>query len=169
MKPFALFGFKRCGKTTLGKRVAQILHLPWVDLDSWVKERFWAPSIPALYQAIGETAFRTLEEQAIAQLEVQSVSILSLGGGSLLRQQNRLALQKMCHLIYLEVCWEHLKERFTELPAFVQSREDLKTVYLKRVALFESIDADRLCLTGLDQQTSAQKIAAHIQGKLDAQ
>lgn len=81
---YFLIGFMGAGKTTLGKRLARQAALPFIDLDVYIETNS-GKSISALFAAIGETAFRALEREALERLtathEAQS-AIISCGGGT---------------------------------------------------------------------------------------
>lgn len=78
------------GKSTVGKRVAAIVGIPYFDLDHEV-ERDAGMSIAELFAARGEQAFRELEGVHLRRiLSSGSPSVVSLGGGALLRRSSRL-------------------------------------------------------------------------------
>ena len=80
-----LTGAPASGKTTLGRRLAAALGVPFVDLDAEIVRRA-GRSIPEIFAADGEAAFRDIESQTLTQVEA---GVVALGGGTLLRDANR--------------------------------------------------------------------------------
>lgn len=83
-----LIGYRGTGKTTVAKRLALSLGCDWMDADAEV-ERTAGKSIAAIFADDGEAAFRELETQVLRRLYSQSTRILALGGGAVLRAENR--------------------------------------------------------------------------------
>ena len=86
-KAIFLYGAPASGKSTLGKALAERLGLGFVDLD----ERIVAEagmSIPEIFKTRGEAAFRDLESKVLWEV-VSEPKVVSLGGGTLLRDENR--------------------------------------------------------------------------------
>ncbi len=86
-----LIGLPASGKTTAGRRAALRLGLPFADSDALVEAAAGA-SVPEIFAARGEAAFRTLEEQAIAAALADFVGVLALGGGAVLSDRTRASL-----------------------------------------------------------------------------
>ena len=86
-KAIFLYGAPASGKSTLGKALAERLGADFVDLD----ERIVAEagmSIPEIFKTRGEAAFRDLESKVLQEV-VSGPKVVSLGGGTLLRDENR--------------------------------------------------------------------------------
>lgn len=83
-----LYGPPGTGKSTVGKKLAHNLRLPFIDLDR-VIETNAGKSIPQIMEKQGELAFRDLESAALKKLLHEKESIVALGGGALLRDENR--------------------------------------------------------------------------------
>ena len=79
-------GAPASGKTTLGRRLATALGVSFVDLDAEIV-RSTGRTIPDVFASDGEAAFRDLETQTLARLG--DVGVIALGGGTLLRAENR--------------------------------------------------------------------------------
>ena len=102
MKHLVLVGFMGSGKTTVGRKAARRLGLPFVDTDVLIEERAGQP-IPEIFAERGEAAFRDLETGALEEAVSGSPSVISTGGGALLRPQNVDILRRNGILIHLEV------------------------------------------------------------------
>jgi shikimate kinase len=87
-----LIGYRGTGKTTVGKHLAQRLQWPLIDADVLLEQRA-GRSIREIFATDGEPAFRELESQILAELVTRDAHILSLGGGVILRPENRALLK----------------------------------------------------------------------------
>ena len=100
MKNIVLIGMMGSGKTTCGRLLAGRLGRPFVDCDA-VIEGFAGRSIPDIFAAEGEEAFRELESQVIRELSRQEGLVIATGGGAVLRQANVAALRDNGTLVFL--------------------------------------------------------------------
>jgi len=105
-----LIGFMGCGKTTIGKLLADQLKVQFIDTDSLIKERTHL-SIPEIFSKWGEGKFRELEEQAIESIVSFPPSVISLGGGAILSKENRSIIFNSGLSIYLKWRRKTLYER----------------------------------------------------------
>jgi shikimate kinase len=82
MKKIILLGYMGCGKSTIAKKLAESLEIPFVDLDEKIEEKANL-SINAIFDTHGEIYFRKLEHQVFVEL-VNSPQklIIGLGGGT---------------------------------------------------------------------------------------
>ena len=78
------------GKTTVGQLCAQKLNRQFVDVDEHIVAKT-GRSIPELFSEQGETTFRALETEAIAELAAQDNLVIAPGGGALEYPANRAA------------------------------------------------------------------------------
>ena len=89
------------GKTTFGRAAAERLGWRFVDLDDVITERYGTPA--EIFAAKGEAAFRAIETDLLAEtLQTGDNLVLALGGGTILRQENRQLLQEHAKLIWLD-------------------------------------------------------------------
>lgn len=82
-----LIGMTGVGKTTVGKLLAETLNYRFLDTDFFI-ETVAKKSINDIFKDEGETSFRDLETQALAQVSSYVRSVISTGGGIVLKQQN---------------------------------------------------------------------------------
>ncbi len=87
-----LVGLPGAGKTTVGRRLAALLEVPFADSDGLV-ERAVGRSVPEIFATQGEAAFRTFEAEAVAAALTDFGGVLSLGGGAVLAPSARQALR----------------------------------------------------------------------------
>ena len=77
-----LIGPRACGKSTIGRLLAQRVGLPLLDLDELVLKRFAQRSIAAVWSAQGENAWRQAELMSLQEALKSGESIIALGGGT---------------------------------------------------------------------------------------
>jgi len=75
-----LIGFMGCGKTTLGRRLATRLNIPFYDLDHLLEQQA-GMRVNEYFAAFGETAFRLAESEILKQTSYPENAIISTGGG----------------------------------------------------------------------------------------
>ena len=97
----ALTGFMASGKTTFGRAAAERLGWRFVDLDDEIAARYGTPA--EIFSAQGEDGFRRIETTMLAEtLQTDDNLVLALGGGTILRKENRLLLKEHARLIWLD-------------------------------------------------------------------
>jgi 3-dehydroquinate synthase len=110
MTPIFLYGPPGTGKSTIGKKLAQNLKLPFIDLDR-VIETNAGMSIPQIMEQQGESTFRDLESVALKNTLNERESVVALGGGALLRDENRTFAENNGKIILLMAELTTLLER----------------------------------------------------------
>ncbi|MBI5823294.1 MAG: 3-dehydroquinate synthase [Chloroflexi bacterium] len=105
-----LYGPPGTGKSTIGKLLARSLNLPFIDLDR-VIETNAGMSIPQIMEQQGESAFRDLESTALKNLLSEKENVVALGGGALLRDENRALAESTGRVLLLMAELPTLLER----------------------------------------------------------
>jgi shikimate kinase len=105
-----LVGMMGSGKTTLGRALAQRLHMPFADTDRVLVDRTGVP-VTTIFEIEGETGFRKRESGVLAELAQGNDQVIATGGGAILAQENRAAMRAAGTVIYLRARLEHLWER----------------------------------------------------------
>lgn len=85
-RPIVLVGPMGAGKSRLGRRLGQVLGLPFVDSDDEV-ERAAGMRIPEIFATLGEPAFRDGEARVIRRLLDNGAQVISTGGGAVMRPE----------------------------------------------------------------------------------
>ena len=99
---YILIGYMGCGKSTIGKKMSEILNIKLVDTDAWIEER-QGMTVSEIFATKGELFFRDLETGALKELlEEKELMVISVGGGLPVREENRRLLQQLGHVIYLK-------------------------------------------------------------------
>lgn len=102
-----LIGPMGAGKTSVGKRVAKALGVPFIDTDRAIVASHGP--IPELFESLGEPGFRALERDAVADAVANPV-VVSLGGGAVLDPATRSLLEAL-RVILLTVTPEAVEPR----------------------------------------------------------
>jgi shikimate kinase len=106
-----LVGPMGVGKTTVGKQLASLLHRPFVDVDAEIESRCGA-DIQWIFDMEGEQGFRKRESKVLNDIIANTPSsVVATGGGVILSEKNRQALQANGQIIYLLAAKEQLYER----------------------------------------------------------
>ena len=96
-----LVGPMGAGKTTVGRTLARLLNLEFVDSDAEIERRTGA-DIPWIFEIEGEEGFRDREQQVLTDLATQDPAVIATGGGAILRQANREVMRTGGYVVYLE-------------------------------------------------------------------
>lgn len=93
-----LIGMPAGGKTTIGAALSRALSVPLYDADA-LTEQTVGCSIPEIFAAEGEAAFRALERRTLEALctETETPCVIATGGGAVLTEQNRELLASKRH------------------------------------------------------------------------
>lgn len=121
-----LIGYRGSGKTTVGKLLAGRLGKPFVDADDQIVLRA-RKSIREIFAAGGEEAFRKLEAEIVAELAGRTEHIIAVGGGAILREENRRALAGH-KIVYLRCDAAELLRRIQSDPATSDNRPSLTSL-----------------------------------------
>ncbi|HSB01448.1 MAG TPA: 3-dehydroquinate synthase [Anaerolineales bacterium] len=113
MSHIFLYGPPGTGKSTIGETLARNLNLPFVDVDRLVESQA-GTSIAQIMEGQGETAFRDLETATLKDIATERDRVIALGGGALLREENRLFAEKHGTVVLLMAGLDTLLERLKD-------------------------------------------------------
>ena len=139
-----LIGMPGCGKSTIGRQLARLRQLPFLDSDHEI-ERFLGCSIREFFDREGEPAFREVEQRVIGEtLAVSQVRVIATGGGSVLRPANRAAMKAHATVVYLHTVPEDLARRLsrdTQRPLLqvADPRQRLRDLYAARDPIYREV------------------------------
>ena len=137
-----LYGPSGTGKSTIGKVLANNLRLPFVDLDQIIEANA-GMSIPQIMEEKGEPTFRDMETAALKSIipnpspEGRGESVIALGGGALLRDENRAFAESHGRIVLLmsdvETLFQRLNKSSSKRPLLAGDlREKLTSMLEKR-------------------------------------
>jgi shikimate kinase len=109
-KPIALVGLMGAGKSTVGRRLAKRLGIPFADADREI-EAAAGLSIPEIFQRFGETHFRDGERRVIARLVEGPPQVIATGGGAFANDETRALILERCTAIWLDIELDTLADR----------------------------------------------------------
>jgi shikimate kinase len=109
-RPIVLVGLMGAGKTSVGRRLAQILNMPFADSDHEI-EAVSRMSVPELFEAYGETEFRALEQRVVTRLVTGSSAVIATGGGAYMNADTRAVIRTHAVSVWLNADLETLMER----------------------------------------------------------
>jgi len=109
-KPIVLVGMMGAGKTTVGRRLAQRLDLPFVDADAEI-ETAAGMSISDIFDRFGEAHFRDGERRVIARLVDGTPKVIATGGGAFIQEQTRTLILDQAIAVWLDAKADVLADR----------------------------------------------------------
>lgn len=120
---FYITGFTACGKTTIGKQLAEELQLDFIDLDEYIEEKT-GKKISDIFTEEGETVFRQLESDCLKEISSNAdLKVVSLGGGTICNTENLKLILSTGICIYLERTEDYYK---IQLPYLMKTRPMFK-------------------------------------------
>lgn len=107
---YFIIGYKNSGKTTFGRKLAEMLNMSFVDLDEYI-EQLTGESIPDLYTRLGDSGFRKLEMKHLRMIVKTDNEVISTGGGAPCHCDNMSFMERHGQVIYLMVSMDTLIRR----------------------------------------------------------
>jgi shikimate kinase len=162
-----LIGMMGAGKSTVGKILAERLNYHFFDTDT-VIEQASGQAITEIFASLGETAFRELETQVLAELSAYTKLVVATGGGIVLQRKNWSHLRQGL-IVWLNVPLEQLYDRLrgdTVRPLLQGEKpeEKLRLILEQRQALYSQAD---LCITPRPEE-SPEQLATRILQQIPA-
>ena len=106
-----LVGMMGAGKSTIGRRMAARLRLPFVDADTEIETAHAGMTVPEIFAAHGEPYFRDGEARVIARLLDHGPAIVATGGGAFMREETRSRVRDKAVSIWLKAEAEVIMKR----------------------------------------------------------
>ena len=154
MENIVLIGMPGCGKTTVGRKVAEALNRPFLDADLVFTQRF-GRSPAQVIRADGEPLFRAMESQVLADLCKGSGAVIATGGGCVTRPENYAHLHRNSRIFWL-------RREIGKLPTKGRPLSQKSTpaqLYQQREPLYQEF-ADEIVDNSGPIEKSADTIAA---------
>lgn len=131
-RTIALVGLMGAGKTTVGRRLAHALELPFADADDEIVHAA-GRSIQDIFAERGECEFRRGERQVIARLLTGPVHVLATGGGAFIDAKTRELMKERAISIWLKAPLEVLMKRVTKRDHRPLLKEDDPQAVMQRL------------------------------------
>ncbi|MDF1598196.1 shikimate kinase [Mesorhizobium sp. YIM 152430] len=153
-KTLVLVGLMGAGKTSVGRKLAQTLQLPFADSDHEI-ENVSRMTVPELFEAYGEVEFRALEQRVVTRLVADGPAVIGTGGGAFMNADTRAAIRASGISIWLKADIDTLMERVARR----QNRPLLKTSDPR--AVMRKLMEDRYPVYGEADVTIVSRDARH--------
>jgi shikimate kinase len=162
-----LVGPMGAGKTTIGRRLAQVLQRDFLDSDQEIEQRAGA-SIPLIFEVEGEAGFRAREKTIIAELTQRPAIVLATGGGAILNPENRRCLVGRGFVVYLHtsVNEQLCRTRYDHHRPLLQTadpRARLEALFAVRDPLYRDVADLIVASDGQSPRVIVQRIINHFQ------
>lgn len=143
--PIFMVGARGCGKTTIGKKLAQALGYDFVDTDIFMQQKS-NMTVAEVVEQEGWHGFRRRESQALMDV-AKPRRVIATGGGMVLAESNRQFMYEQGSVIYLRAPAELLARRLEYSPQAHQRptltgrpiAEEMADVLASREALYQSV------------------------------
>ena len=161
-----LIGPMGSGKSTVGRRLADLLDYPFIDSDAEIESRAGA-DIPWIFDVEGEAGFRRRETAVLKDLVEHPAAVIATGGGAILAEKNREMMARSGVVVFLNVSVsQQLKRTRSDegRPLLQQGdrKEILKQLMVEREPLYRAL-ADVIISAG---GGNARKVAGQIESAL---
>ncbi len=167
-KSIVLIGLMGAGKTTIGRKLADRMELPFVDSDDEV-ERAAGCSIADIFEIYGEPAFRDVEARVIQRIMEQGPAVVATGGGAFMNERTRDVIRAGGIAVWLKAELDVLVARTssrTDRPLLKDQnpREKLHALIEERYPVYAL--ADITVETGNEStEQTAKRVYAALEGE----
>lgn len=142
MKTLYLTGFMGSGKTTIGKLLAEKLALPVVDTDKFIEENL-NKTVREIFETEGEDRFREYEHQFLNVIPTEN-TIVTTGGGIILKKENRDWMRNNGTIIYLHCEPEEILKRLADdntRPLLDGDKQkNIQSIFTERLSYYNDAD-----------------------------
>jgi shikimate dehydrogenase len=150
-----LVGMPASGKSSVGRRLAERLKRPCIDLDDEIVRVAGEP-ISAIFAAQGEEAFRDLESKVLFEtVHAHTGAVICTGGGAPLREENRVALHQTGRVYWLDRPLEALCPTADRPTA--SDTDAMRARYKERLPVYRAVSDKRIDGDG-DVETVAERV-----------
>ncbi len=163
MRSIALIGMPGCGKSTVGKLIAEKLNYAFVDMDLFIEEEF-ETTVKELF-AVSEEHFRDCESKVCEILSNREEVVVSTGGGVVKRANNIELLKKNCIVVFIDRCVDDILSDidFSTRPLLANdNKKNLIHLYNERYELYKNY-----CDFSVQNDSSLEELADKIISKLN--
>lgn len=169
MDKLILIGPMGAGKSSIGRRLAEMLGLPFHDTDQAIQSRAGV-GIDFIFEKEGEAGFRRREEKVLAELLAGEPAVIATGGGVVLSASNREQIRNGGTVVYLEttVDWQLARTRRGQHRPLLDTADPaarLAEILAEREPLYRECAAITVSTNG----RRVQSVASAVLSALDRQ
>ncbi|ABG32598.1 shikimate kinase [Roseobacter denitrificans] len=162
-KTVVMIGMMGAGKTAVGRALAQLLDVPFLDSDHEI-EAAANMTVPEIFARDGEAFFRARESEVINRLLGGQACVLSTGGGAFLAEANRAAISARGVSVWLDadidLLWSRVKHRDTRpLLRTADPKATLTALFETRVPEYAKADITVPCAPPVAIEQMARRVA----------
>lgn len=157
-------GFMGAGKTSVGRLLAHVLGIEFVDTD-FIIEAETGMEIADIFSSYGEKYFRSLEQEIISRVVKDDFQVIAVGGGAVLSEENRYLLDKNGVIFYLDISPETAYKRASHRPLIKNDVKKARSLYNQRISIYKNF-ADFVLDGELDREIIVNNIIAQIDPKI---
>ena len=172
MENIILIGMKACGKSTVGKLLAQKLEIEFIELDQEIEKVNFMDkneklSFREIFKKHGSKYFRSLEKKVLGEISRKIKGeriVLSCGGGTPLDLENQKLLKQLGKIIFLDANEDVLLPRILKhgIPAFFpfpnNPKKSLRQLLKKRRPIYKKIADEIISFESESPEDLAEKI-----------
>jgi shikimate kinase len=134
-----LIGMTGAGKSVIGKRLAEVLHYEFIDVDERIEQRF-DQKLQEIVDRLGEEKFLDIEEKTILALGPVRHAVISPGGSAVYSTKAMTYLKKHSVVVFLDAPFERIEKQISNLDSrgiVWQKKKSLKLLFQERKPLYE--------------------------------
>jgi 3-phosphoshikimate 1-carboxyvinyltransferase len=164
-----LIGMRGSGKTTIAKLVAEKLHKDFIDLDSMLVEKVGLP-VAQIVEKHGWDFFREKESEVVKEITDKTNTVISTGGGVILRKENVDALKENGTFVFLDASIQTLLARIGDdvnrapLTDKLTKKEEMEEVWKQREGLYKQTANIMINTDDISEEQTAEAIIVKLKG-----
>jgi shikimate kinase len=167
-----LIGFMGCGKSSIGRRLANRLGHEFIDSDELIVSQA-GRSISEIFAEEGEERFRERETLSLRGLLETPNIVLATGGGAVLREENRMLLHRIGKVVWLHADAETLFERASRsrkrpLLDVENPRSVFNALLESRMPVYQSAADLQVIASGLSHEQTVEEIILRLNAPLES-
>lgn len=143
MKNIILCGFMGCGKSTVGRVLAPLLGMSFIDMDKHIEDEAGL-NVSSIFKTHGEAYFRALEAKAAKNLSLVGGLVLATGGGAVLSPENVEVFKSSGFIVLIDVPLEVITARLENdatrpLLNSTSKADNMRSLYIKRMPIYSAV------------------------------